>query len=183
LKDDREADATDKACLADFAALHELPSGAQEILSLDEMTYDLFLAHMKCGEIEEIVVPTAFTRSELNTSSTADESVLETDKQKRFDAQDWDALKSSPYFDVLWKYRKVFPNEMPNTLPMDRGVHHEIDLEPGTKYCVTRQWPLPGEQVDMIDEFFAKRALAGHVREIMSPHSSPTFCVRKATSG
>jgi len=155
----------------------------QEILSLEEMSHDDLLTHLKGGEIEEIVVPTAFSRSELNTSSNADESVLETDKQKRFDAQDWDALKSSPYFDVLWEFKDVFPSEVPSTLPKDRGVRHEIDLEPGTKYCVTRQWPLPREQVDAIDEFFAKRALAGHVRESKSPHSTPTFCVRKATGG
>ena len=39
------------------------------------------------------------------------------------------------------------------------------------------------EQVDYIDEFFDKRAKAGHVRESKSQHCSPTFCVRKATGG
>lgn len=64
------------------------------------------------------------------------------------------------------KRRKEFPEEVPSRLPADRGIRHEIYLEPGTKYCVTRQWPLPKEQVDYIDEFFDKRAKAGHVREI-----------------
>ena len=73
--------------------------------------------------------------------------------------------------------------EVPQELPVDRGVRHEIDLEPGSKYCVTRQWPLPKEQVEAIDAFFAKRAAAGQVRESKSPHCSPTFCVRKATGG
>ncbi|KAF1317042.1 reverse transcriptase, partial [Globisporangium splendens] len=41
------------------------------------------------------------------------------------------------------------------------------------------QWPLPKEQVDAIDEFFAQRQKAGHVRESKSPHCSPTFCVKK----
>ena len=50
-----------------------------------------------------------------------------------------------------------------------------------TKYCVTRQWPLPREQVEAIDEFFRKREIAGQVRESKSPHSSPTFCVKKAS--
>ncbi len=54
---------------------------------------------------------------------------------------------------------------------------------PGTKYCVTRQWPLPREQVEAIDAFFAERYKAGHVRESKSPHCSPTFCVKKATGG
>jgi hypothetical protein len=37
--------------------------------------------------------------------------------------------------------------------------------------------------VQAIDEFFAARQKAGHVRESTSPHSSPTFCVKKATGG
>jgi len=77
----------------------------------------------------------------------------------------------------------VFPDEVPSRLPVDRGIKHEVDLEPGTKYCVTRQWPLSKEQVDYIDDFFAKRAKADQVRESKSPHCSPTFCVRKATGG
>ncbi|KAE9333112.1 hypothetical protein PR003_g14177, partial [Phytophthora rubi] len=63
------------------------------------------------------------------------------------------------------------------------GVRHEIDLVPGSKYCVTRQWPLPRDQVQAIDDFFEGRRKAGHVRESISPHSSPTFCVKKATGG
>ncbi|KAF1334479.1 Pol protein, partial [Globisporangium splendens] len=178
-----EANASDEVFFAEFAALHELPSTVEAIVSLEEMSYELFLTDLERDQIREIVVPTAFPRGELCTSSTADESVLESDKQRRFAAQDWDAVKGSPYFDLLWEFKDVFPDKVPSALPVDRGVRHEIDLEPGSKYCVTRQWPLPREQVEAIDEFFAKRALAGHVRESKSPHSSPTFCVRKATGG
>uniref|UniRef100_A0AAV1UQY2 Reverse transcriptase domain-containing protein n=1 Tax=Peronospora matthiolae TaxID=2874970 RepID=A0AAV1UQY2_9STRA len=46
-----------------------------------------------------------------------------------------------------------------------------------------KQWPLPREQVTAIDKFFADRLAAGNVRESTSPHSSSTFCVRKATGG
>ena len=73
------------------------------------------------------------------SSSTIDKSVLETDKTKLFAAQCWDALKSSPVYEVLWNHRGVFPTEVPNRLPSDRGILREIDLGPGTKYCVTRQ--------------------------------------------
>ncbi|KAG3122199.1 hypothetical protein PI124_g24232 [Phytophthora idaei] len=65
------------------------------------------------------------------------------------------------------------------SLPPDRGVRHEIDLVPRTKYCVTRQWPLPKEHCDVIDAFFRAKHEAGLVRESKSPHSTPTFCVRK----
>ena len=148
------------------------------------MDWDIFLAELKAGQIDELVVPTAFTRVEdCHSSSTMDTTVLETDKKKRFATQRWEALRGSPFFDVLWKHKRVFPDEVPCALPADRGIRHDIDLEPGTKYCVTRQWPLPREQVEYIDEFFAKRAKAGQVRESKSPHCSPTFCVRKATGG
>uniref|UniRef100_H3H6I7 Reverse transcriptase domain-containing protein n=1 Tax=Phytophthora ramorum TaxID=164328 RepID=H3H6I7_PHYRM len=39
------------------------------------------------------------------------------------------------------------------------------------------------DQVKAIDDFFEGRRQAGHVRESISPHSSPTFCVKKATGG
>jgi hypothetical protein len=73
----------------------------------------------------------------------------------------------------------VVSNDPPTGLPTDRGVRHEIDLVLGTKYCVTRQWPLPKEQCDVIDAFFSAKHAAGMVRESKSPHSTPTFCVRK----
>ena len=159
-------------------------ASAEEIVNLSEMTWDLFLSELKEGKIHEIVAPVPEENVvDCCSSSTMDESVLETDKKKRFAAQGWDALKDSPFYDVLWKHRDVFPAEVPSRLPADRGIRHEIDLGPGTKYCVTRQWPLPKEQVDYINEFFDKRAKAGHVREGKSPHCSPTFCVRKATGG
>ncbi|GMF29516.1 unnamed protein product [Phytophthora fragariaefolia] len=41
------------------------------------------------------------------------------------------------------------------------------------------QWHLPREQCEVIDAIFAAKAKADMVRESKSPHSSPTFCVRK----
>ncbi|POM70265.1 Pol protein, partial [Phytophthora palmivora] len=77
------------------------------------------------------------------------------------------------------EYSDVVSKHPPSQLPPDRGIRHEIDLVPGTKYCVTRQWPLPREQCEVIDAFFAEKAKSGMVRESKSPHSTPTFCVRK----
>ena len=135
---------------------HQFPTSAEELVNLSEMDWDIFLAELKAGQIDELVVPTAFTRVEdCHSSSTMDTTVLETDKKKRFATQGWEALRGSPFFDVLWKHKRVFPDEVPCALPADRGIRHDIDLEPGTKYCVTRQWPLPREQVEYIDEFFA----------------------------
>ena len=64
-------------------------------------------------------------------------------------------------------------------LPPDGGVRHEINLVPGTKYCVTRQWPLLKEQYDVIDDFFRAKHAEEMVRESKYPHFTPTFCVKK----
>ena len=62
----------------------------------------------------------------------------------------------------------MFPDKIPAELPADRGFRHEIDLVPVLKCCVTRQWPLPRDQVEAIDAFFEGRRKAGHVRESIS---------------
>ncbi|GMG17870.1 unnamed protein product [Phytophthora fragariaefolia] len=77
------------------------------------------------------------------------------------------------------EFEDVVSKDPPSQLPPDRGIRHEIDLVPGTKYCVTRQCPLPRKQCEFIDAFFDAKANAEMVRESKSPHSSPTFCVRK----
>ncbi|GMF14891.1 unnamed protein product [Phytophthora fragariaefolia] len=41
----------------------------------------------------------------------------------------------------------------------------------------------PARQVKAIDDFFESRRKAGQVRESKSPHSAPTFCVKKAQGG
>ncbi|KAG2773133.1 hypothetical protein PC129_g19483 [Phytophthora cactorum] len=92
-------------------------------------------------------------------------------------------MSGNPVYETAREFEDIFPEKIPAELPADRGVKHKIDLASGTKYCVTRQWPLPREQVKAIDEFFESRRKAGHVRESILPHSSPNFCVKKATAG
>ena len=79
--------------------------------------------------------------------------------RKSFAAQSWESLRDSgnPVFELA----REFADVLPEMIPVDRGLRHEIDLLPGTKYCVTRQWPLPRDQVEAIDEFFESRRRAG----------------------
>ncbi|KAG3124888.1 hypothetical protein PI124_g22386 [Phytophthora idaei] len=133
----------------------------------------------------ELLVCQAEELRQLHAASTTDSEDTLSAKTKKecFDGQSWDSLKASPFCDVLREHKDVLPDEIPTELPQDTGIQHEIDLVPGTKYCVTRQWPLPRDQVKAIDDFFESRRQAGQVRESKSPHSAPTFCVKKPQGG
>ena len=158
------------------------PSTVEELTALLVWHYKTFLKELKKSSLEQICWITPI--EECMNTSTMDVDVLDDKtKKERFESQTWESLQTNPVYDVLLEYKDVFPDVVPSELPKDRGIRHEIDLAPGTKYCVTRQWPLPKEQVEAIDSFFAARYAAGQVRESKSPHSSPTFCVKKATGG
>ncbi|POM61243.1 Pol protein, partial [Phytophthora palmivora] len=111
---------------------------------------------------------------DLNSSYVIDEDVMDVFTKQRATRLGSEILgnQDDSVFSV------VVSKHPPSQLPPDRGVRHAIDLVPGTKYCVTRQWHLPREQCEVIDAFFAEKAKSGMVRESESPHSTPTFCVR-----
>lgn len=180
------------------------PNLSSGVMALPTLSWKKFVKNLQNDQIEQICVIVASDevvdiRERISTlqledignelvpnEKNAENELVPSDQSKvqRFEAQSWESLKAtSPYYEVLWEYADVFPEEVPCELPKDKGTRHEIDLVPGTKYCVTRQWPLPRDQVKAIDEFFETRRKAGHVRESTSPHSSPTFCVKKSTGG
>ncbi|KAF1331237.1 reverse transcriptase, partial [Globisporangium splendens] len=161
------------------------PSSVEELISLPSMSKKTLERSLARGDIAQVcVIVEMADEGFVNTASSADADVLdEKTRKERFEEQSWDALKKNPVYALAREYEDIFPDKVPDELPFDRGIRHEIDVLPGTKYCITRQWPLPKEQVEAIDEFFAQRAKAGHVRESKSPHCSPTFCVKKATGG
>ncbi|KAE9066139.1 Transposon Tf2-9 polyprotein [Phytophthora fragariae] len=162
--------------------LTPLPTVA-ELLELEELSYVEFMDSLKAGELAEVVLIRPEGSSlELNSSSVMDSEVLEDERTTKRQTRYGTAIlkdPSDPYYALLKEFSDVVSDDPSSVLPPDRGVRHEIDLVPGTKYCTTRQWPLPKEQVDVIDTFFAAKHAAGMVRESKSPHSSPTFCVRK----
>ncbi|KAF1335924.1 reverse transcriptase, partial [Globisporangium splendens] len=161
------------------------PSSVEELISLPSMSKKTLERSLARGDIAQVcVIVEMVDEGFVNTASGADADVLdEKTRKERFEEQSWDALKKNPVYALAREFEDIFPDKVPDELPFDRGIRHEIDVLPGTKYCITRQWPLPKEQVEAIDEFFAQRAKAGHVRESKSPHCSPTFCVKKATGG
>ncbi|KAG3197200.1 hypothetical protein PC128_g7014 [Phytophthora cactorum] len=159
-------------------SLDSLPA-VNALLELDEMCIAKFGEALKASDLAEVAV--IRPEEELNYSSVVGEAVLEDTKKALSARSGWTILKdpSDPLYPVLQRYTDVVSKNPPMGLPPDRGVRHEIDLVLGTKYCVTRQCPLPKEQCGVIDAFFRAKHEAGLVRESKSPHSTPTFCVRK----
>ncbi|KAG3231281.1 hypothetical protein PI124_g23624 [Phytophthora idaei] len=152
------------------------PASASELTPLPAMSWMRFAKDLYDGRIEQKCILSDLERMkseaeelrQLHAASTteSEDTLSAKTKKERFDGQSWDSLKASPFYDVLREHKD-----------------HEIDLVPGTKYCVTRQWPLPRDQVKAIDDFFESRRQAGQVRESKSPHSAPTFCVKKPQGG
>ncbi|GMF33034.1 unnamed protein product [Phytophthora fragariaefolia] len=145
---------------ADAVPLEPLP----ELLNLEEMSLDDFVVDLTAGEIAEMVLlrPEP-TPEELNASSAMDEDVLEEFRKQRASRLGSEILKNpkDPVYPLMKEFEDVVPKDPPSQLPPDRGIRHELDLVPGTKYCVTRQWPLAREQCEVIDAFFAAKAKAG----------------------
>ncbi|GMF59052.1 unnamed protein product [Phytophthora fragariaefolia] len=134
------------------------------------MSWKRFARDLHDGRIEPICILSDIERinceaEELKQLVTEGADALSAkSKKERFDEQSWDSLKSSPLYGVLREYKDVLPDDIPAELPQDKGVQHETDLVSGTKYCVTRQWSLPREQVKAIDVYFESRRKAGQVR-------------------
>ncbi|KAG2958324.1 hypothetical protein PC129_g22759 [Phytophthora cactorum] len=161
------------------------PTSASELTSLPAMSWMRFAKDLYDERIEQICILSDLERmkseaEELKQLHTESEDTLRAKtKKEHFDEQSWDFPKASLFYDVLREHKDVLRDEIPAELPQDKGIQHEIDLVAGTKYCVTRQWPLPQDQVKAIDDFFESHRQAGQVRESKSPHSAPTFCVKK----
>ncbi|KAG3029577.1 hypothetical protein PC123_g4605 [Phytophthora cactorum] len=169
------------------------PMSASELMSLPAMSWMRFAKDLYDGHIEQtcILLDPERMKSEaeelrqLHAASTteSEDTLSAKTKKERFDGQSGGSLKVSPFYDVLRDHKDVLPDEIPAELPQDKGIQHEIDLVPGTKYCVTRQCPLPRDQVKAIDDFFESRRQAGQMRELKSPHSARPFCVKNPQGG
>ena len=46
--------------------------------------------------------------------------------------------ETNSLYDDLMELRDILPEAVPCELPKDKGTRHEIDLKPGSKYCVMK---------------------------------------------
>ncbi|KAG2837641.1 hypothetical protein PC111_g4567 [Phytophthora cactorum] len=162
------------------------PSDAAPITHLPGLSWKHFLRDLKRRELEQVCMVVPETTASL-TAVAADADATASDprshpkqaepktaREAMFAAQSLPALEASGNLLHLSSVSSstFSRKKVPADLPPDSGVRHEIDLTPGAKYCV-----------DAIDTFFESRRRAGHVRESVSLHSSPTFCAKKASGG
>ncbi|KAG3165643.1 hypothetical protein PC128_g19873 [Phytophthora cactorum] len=137
------------------------PTSASELTSLPAMSWMRFAKDLYDGRIEQICILSDLERMkseaeelrQFHAASTteSEDNLSAKTKKEHFDGQSWDSPSASPFYDVLREHKDVLLDEIPAELPQDKGIQHEIDLVPGTKYCVTRQWPLPRDEVKAID--------------------------------
>ncbi|POM73790.1 LOW QUALITY PROTEIN: Pol protein [Phytophthora palmivora] len=142
-----------KAGAVQMEALPEVSA----LLNLEELSMKDFLAELKAGEIAEMVVLKPETSPEdLKSSSVMNEDVLEGFTKQCATRLGSEILKNpeDPVYPLMKEYSDVVSKHPSSQLPPDRGVRHEIDLVPGTKYFEV-----------------------GHGASL---HSTPTFYVQKS---
>ena len=131
------------------------PKTTSEIIQLPTLKQKRFLRDLRSGKVKQICVLVAedeyvtdirsamvFAENErVLSSSSMDESVLdEKTRIERYTSQSWESLKTNLLYDDLTEFRDVFPETVPCELPKNKGTRHEIDLKPGSMYCVMKQW-------------------------------------------
>ncbi|KAG3140319.1 hypothetical protein PC128_g25207 [Phytophthora cactorum] len=149
--------------------LENPPTSVSELTSLPVMSWMRFAMDLYDGRIEQICI------SDLERVKSEAEELRQLHAASTTESEDT--------LNVLWEHKDMVPDEIPAEVPQDKGIQSEIDLVPGTKYCVVRQWLLPRDQVKAIDDFFESRRQAGQVRKSKSLYSARTFCVKKPQGG
>ncbi|KAE9212229.1 hypothetical protein PF002_g18309 [Phytophthora fragariae] len=148
------------------------PTDAATITRLPCLSWKHFLRDLKAGEIKQVCLLTGSDQPDVLANTVSNDASSSRPKpaepksvrEARFAAQSWQALQNSnnPVYSLAREFEDIFPKKIPAELPAERGVRHEIDLVPGSKYCVTRLWPLPRDQDQAIDDFFEGRRKADH---------------------
>ena len=80
---------------------------------------------------------------------------------------------------LLQEYKDVFPDELPNALPISRNVDHKIELIPGAVPPVRPVFRLNVQELQELKKQLNELLEKGYIRPSKSPYGSPVLFVRK----
>ena len=80
---------------------------------------------------------------------------------------------------LLEKYKSVFPDDLPKTLPPSRAVDHKIEIIPGSVPPSRPTYPLSLAEMDELKKQLDDLLLHGFIRPSKSPYGAPVLFVRK----
>lgn len=81
--------------------------------------------------------------------------------------------------DLLREYSDVFPDELPDALPPERSIDHEIRLEEGAPPPSRPAYRLPKPEMDELKSQLEQLIAKGFVEPSKSPYGAPVFFVKK----
>ena len=80
---------------------------------------------------------------------------------------------------LLKKYNSVFRSELPDGLPPERAVEHEIDVEDGSKPPHRSLYQLSPAELEAAKEYIEDLLKKGKIRRSKSPYGAPLFFVKE----
>ncbi|KAK1928553.1 hypothetical protein P3T76_015970 [Phytophthora citrophthora] len=117
--------------------LENPPTSTSASTALPTMSWKRFTRDLYDGRIEQFCILSDVERVDREAEelkqlvvdgiTEGDDPLSAKTKKQRFEEQSWDSLRSSPYYEILREYKDVLPDE----IPKDKGVQHEIDLVSG----------------------------------------------------
>lgn len=85
--------------------------------------------------------------------------------------------------ELVQQFSVVFPDELPDNLPPERGVNHAIPLLPGASVPASKTYRLSKPQREEMEQQIQTLLKKGWIRPSSSPYGSPILFVKKKDGG
>eukprot|EP00117_Sycon_ciliatum_P024461 scpid89560/ scgid20521/ Retrovirus-related Pol polyprotein from transposon 17.6; Protease; Reverse transcriptase; Endonuclease len=96
------------------------------------------------------------------------------------ESEDISTGQKEPFPELLAEYADVFPDQLPDHLPPESGVDHEIKVEPGATPPSRAAYRLPKPEMDELQRQLSELLQKGMIEPSKSPFGAPVIFVKKA---